>query len=206
MLIAAIGILLAVVVYVLLEYRSAYKTENRPVDNSMSRQAGDPPSEDIPGDDYEWRGTPNEPKKISIPSLGIDAFVEKVGVDRYNEVAVPKNIHIAGWFTNSVRPGERGLSIIDGHTDGIVPKTAVFTQLGQVSVGTEIVIVLGSGETLSFTVFDTTETTTEEAAAALFSQDPTVSHQLNLITCTGNYDNQKTTYDKRVIVSAALAQ
>lgn len=40
-------------------------------------------------------------------------------------MAVPNNIHMAGWFMDSVRPGQMGLSIIDGHVDGR-RETAIF--------------------------------------------------------------------------------
>src|SRR5262245_48002539 len=78
----------------------------------------DQPDENEPPKDYNWSGTATDPKKIIIPSIGVDAFVQQVGVDQKKQIAVPDNIHMVGWFINSVRPGQKGLSIIDGHVNG----------------------------------------------------------------------------------------
>ena len=56
------------------------------------------PDETLPGLSYEWKGASTEPKFISIPAVGISGYIQKVGVDQNKEVAVPNNIHFAGWF------------------------------------------------------------------------------------------------------------
>lgn len=74
------------------------------------------PEEKLPVDaGYSWKGQKNDPKRIVISKIGVDSLVQNVGVDQNQQIAVPNNIHIAGWFIDSVRPGESGLSIIDGH-------------------------------------------------------------------------------------------
>jgi sortase (surface protein transpeptidase) len=164
------------------------------------------PSEEKPGDDFQWNGAPNDPKKIRIESVGIDAFIQNVGVDQNNEVAVPNNIYIAGWFVNSVRPGDKGLSIIDGHIDGITQEGAVFKALPNIANGAEISIESGDGTIKKFKVIDTQTVAAEKAASVLFSQKPKVSNQLNLITCVGDFNNQTNRYADRFIVMAEALQ
>lgn len=161
------------------------------------------PSEAKPDKSYTWKGKPEDPKKIIIPSLGIDGYIQNVGVDQNKEIAVPDNIHIAGWFDQTVRPGQKGLSIIDGHVDG-QKSDGIFTSLSDIEPGSEIRIEFGNGSTKSFTALATNTVDADKAPSVLFSQDPTVSNQLNLITCTGSFNESTKRYEKRVIVTSKL--
>ncbi len=152
---------------------------------------------------YKWQGAEADPKMVILPSIGAEGFVQKVGVDQNNQVAVPNNVHVAGWFTNSVLPGENGLSIIDGHVDGI-KEQGIFEKIGKLQTGDIFRIELGNGKELNYKVLKVSSVATSEAAGILFSQDPTVTSQLNLITCGGTYSSQNHAYDQRVIVAAAL--
>lgn len=165
----------------------------------------DSPSEDKPGSDYVWKGKPQNPKKISIPSVDIENFIQAVGVDQNKEVAVPNNIHLAGWFADSVIPGQKGLSIIDGHVDGRTQE-GVFKRLPNVQKESEVIVTFGDDTTKKFRVISITEVSESEAASVLFSQYPKVSNQLNLITCVGQFNQSTKRYDKRVIVAAELVE
>ena len=68
-------------------------------------------------------------RRLLLQVISIDAYLQNVGVDQNNQIAVPNNIHIAGWFVDSVRPGENGLSVIDGHVDGRVANEGVLRTL-----------------------------------------------------------------------------
>lgn len=154
-------------------------------------------------DSYNWKGAADEPKKIRISQYNVDAYVQKAGVDQHNQVAVPNNVHLASWFSESVKPGEKGLSIIDGHVSG--PTTdGVFKNIMKFTAGGTFEIELGSGKVLTYKVLKVDTVPTAEAASILFSQDPNVASQLNLITCTGTYVKADKAFDKRVIVSAVL--
>ncbi len=161
----------------------------------------DAPDETEPGPDFTWKGAANDPKKIIIPSLGIDNYIQNVGVDQNSEIAVPNNVHMAGWFVDSVRPGDKGLSIIDGHLDGRA-RDGIFANLTQLEQGAQFTIEFGDGSTRTFVVKSVQSVDLNEAADVLYSQDPSISNQLNLITCGGNFDRDSRLYDKRVIVVA----
>lgn len=164
------------------------------------------PSEQKLASDFNWKGNTNDPKKITIESQGIDGFVQKVGVDQNKQIAVPNNIHVAGWFTDSVRPGDKGLSIIDGHVNGRKSDAGIFKQLPKLAKDDVITVTFGDNSTKKFKVFAAEEVKTEDAPSVLFSQNPSVTNQLNLITCVGNYVDADRTYDKRFIVQAELVQ
>ena len=152
---------------------------------------------------YAAAPTSNEPERIEIPTIGVDSFVQRVGIDQLGQIAVPTNIYLTGWFIRSSLPGSRGLSIIDGHLDG-VRSDGIFKHLAQVKPGDGIDITMGNSIIHHFTVMTVQMVPNAEAANLLFSQDPAVPSQLNLITCGGTFDTNSKEYDQRVIVTAKL--
>jgi LPXTG-site transpeptidase (sortase) family protein len=165
----------------------------------------DTPDETKPAKGYEWRGTSSDPKYIELPIINAEGFIQTVGVDQNKQVAVPDNIHMAGWFRDSVKPGQKGLSIIDGHLNG-TGADGIFIHLQKMKKDDTFTIEFGDGSTKQFKVTGIATVDTKDAANVLFSQDPKATNQLNLITCGGNFDRSSRLYDKRVIVSSELVQ
>lgn len=154
-------------------------------------------------DNYNWQGAPDEPKKIIISSLGVNAFVQKAGVDQENRIAVPNNVHLASWFSESQKPGQKGLAIIDGHVSGRTTD-GVFKNLGNMKVGDSFEIERGDGKILKYEVIANKQIAEAKSADILFSQDPKVTSQVNLITCGGQFDKTSDQYKDRIIVSGKL--
>jgi sortase A len=196
----AVVILVAIGLFIwkLLPVRIESKAE--PVVETITYSV-DSPSETPPPADFSWKGSSNDPQYIDMPSVGIKGYLQRVGVDQDKQIAVPNNIHFAGWFVDSVAPGDEGLSIIDGHVDGPT-QNAIFVQLPDVKIGDEFTVKMGDNTVRTFKVFATQSVELEQAASALFSQSPGVSKQLNLITCIGTYKTDIGQYDKRFIVSS----
>ncbi len=159
----------------------------------------DTPSEEKPGSDYKWQGSVHDPKRLTVPSINVDAYLQNVGVDQKKEIAVPDNIHLGGWFVDSVRPGSKGLSIIDGHLNGPTAD-GVFIKLDKVKVGDTYTVTFGDDSKRTFRVVKVATVDLEDAASVLFSQEPSIERQLTLITCGGQWDSKARLYDKRVIV------
>ncbi len=206
---ALIGTILAIILALLTAWwyfgpKGESSTENIQAD--VITYSTDRPDEGRPGAGYAWRGGDDDPKKIILPGVGVDAYIQNVGVDQNEQIAVPNNIHIAGWFIDSVRPGENGLSIIDGHVDGRTVSDGVFSKLEKLSEGDAVMIEMGDGRTLHYRVRRLTTIVTEDSAGILYSQLPGTVSQLNLITCTGTYLKDQKTYDQRMIVAAELVQ
>ena len=150
-----------------------------------------------------WTGGDTDPKKIIIPKLGIDSYIEHAGVDQYRKVAVPDNVHLAGWFVDSLRPGENGLAVIAGHVTGR-SSDGIFKHLDQLKPGDNFEIELGNGETRRYAVVSTKQVKEATSADVVFSQDPAIKSQLNLITCGGSFNNQTKQYNDRIIVTSEL--
>lgn len=172
---------------------------------SVVTHSTDHPDETKPKDDYHWIGAARDPKRIILPSIGVDAYIQNVGVDQNKQVAVPNNIHMGGWFVDSARPGDPGLSIIDGHLNGS-HADGIFINLDAVKTGDTFTIEFGDRSMRNFRINDVKVVALNEAASVLFSQDPNIANQLTLITCGGTYDPQVRLYDKRVIVTSELTK
>lgn len=156
-------------------------------------------------DNYYWTGLGAEPKKIIIDKLHVDTYIQKAGIDQNKAVAVPTNVHLAGWFAESPLPGQHGPTptIIDGHVSGRTVD-GVFKNLAKLVKNDSFEIELGNGKTLSYKVFDKVELKESDSVSYLFSQNPTVKSQVNLITCGGKFDRDVNKYENRVIVAAEL--
>lgn len=178
-------------------------SSNDPAETEVLTHSTDTPDEKKPSEEFKWRGSPNDPKYIKLPSIGAEGYIQNVGIDQNKEVAVPNNIHMAGWFTDSVRPGEKGLSIIDGHLNGR-SNAGIFENLEKIEKDATYTVEFGDGTIKEFKVIGVKTVNTNEAASVLFSQEPTATNQLNLVTCGGNFDPAARLYDKRVIVSSVF--
>lgn len=152
---------------------------------------------------YVWHGPKDEPKYIKLPSIATEGFVQTVGLSKNQEIQVPSNIHTVGWFNQSAKPGQPGLSVIDGHVDGTT-KPGIFRRLGELKPADQFTVELGGGDTKTYKVIATKMVENAQALSVLFSQQLHVQSQLNLITCGGTFSKQSKTYDHRIIVSAEL--
>lgn len=182
-----------------------YSTKSDPnsiVNQDVITYSTDQPDEVKPDEQtYQWQGSSNEPKYIRLPTINAEGFIQKVGVDQNQTVAVPTNIHLAGWFVDSVEPGQPGLSIIDGHINGR-GSDGIFVDLEKLKKGDIYSIEFGDNTSKQFKVTNITSVDTKDAASVLFSQDPNNSSQLNLITCGGNFDTNSRSYNMRVIIAS----
>ena len=170
-----------------------------PDKDGVLRYSTSNPSRKRPDDKYNWQGKPRDPKKIVIPAINVNAYIQKVGVDQNKEVAVPNNLYLVGWFVDTVIPGEKGLSIIDGHVTGRI-NDGVFKNLIQLNDGDEFTIEYGNGEYNQFRVVEKKSLPKEQSAAVIFSQKPNIENQLNLVTCSGQFDAKTRSYSERLVV------
>ena len=162
-------------------------------------------------DDYQVPN-PSFPRYLSIPSLKIsNARVVQIGtIKNTGQLDSPKSIYDAGWYTKSGLPGAgKGAVLIDGHNGGPT-KGGIFENLGSLSMGSEIIIERGDGQRITYQVADNREMSVEDInnesnplgmKTMLNSMDPK-KEGLNMITCVGDWDYAKNTFNKRVMLRA----
>ncbi|MBU8853406.1 class F sortase [Bacillus sp. FJAT-26377] len=183
---------------------SASKVKDTRIENvsAVSDSSGTAAVKPKPYKHGETKGI--EPSRISIPSLGIRADVESVGLTSKGTMELPSDDKLTAWYKNGALPGEQGNAVIAGHVDN---KTgpAVFFDLKNIKVGEEIIIAGKNGGRLTFIVQEKKSYPYDDApipAIFGFSQQK----KLNLITCTGNFDRKKKTHLERLVVTGFLKE
>lgn len=143
------------------------------------------------------------PVRLLVPRLGIDARVERVGLDRQGNLAAPNGLKDVAWYARGPAPGDPGAAVIDGHL-GVRPGQAVFWDLGRIRRGDRIVVTRADGTRVTFVVDGARTYPRNASVPQLFSTDG--ASQLWLITCSGRWDYGRSTYDDRLIVHARVIE
>ena len=142
------------------------------------------------------------PVRLQIPTINVDAAVERVGLDPEGRMAAPVRTDEVGWYQPGAAPGDVGNAVIDGHLDWY-SGPAVFQRLGKLKVGDQITVLREDGTRAKFTVDSTSVMPYDASTDALFVR--TGSPSLTLITCAGAWDKQRGTYLQRLVVHSTLA-
>ncbi|MET7456842.1 class F sortase [Streptomyces sp. NPDC005574] len=142
------------------------------------------------------------PRAIRLPRLGVDAAVDRVGVDGRGDVEVPEDARRVGWYRFSPPPGApAGSTVIVGHVDSRTQGLGVLAALAGVRRDDRLSVVRGDGTTLHYTV-TSRRTVPKDAlgASGVFRREgrPVVS----LVTCTGPYLEGRGGYQDNLIVTA----
>ncbi|HEX6461773.1 MAG TPA: class F sortase [Candidatus Saccharimonadales bacterium] len=157
-----------------------------------------PPENSLSG----YHVAPDLPRVIRIDSIGVAARVLHMGILPNNELNTPKSSYDAGWYEGSAKPGESGAMILNGHYAGPT-KPGIFHNLASVKAGSVVTIEKGDGTVLSYKVtsIQTMPAGDVPMTDLLVSKNPG-RQDLNIITCTGTFDQKTQTYDKRVVLRA----
>ncbi|MFF5896920.1 class F sortase [Streptomyces argenteolus] len=135
-------------------------------------------------------GTPKAPApaRLTVPSLGIDSALMRLGLNEDGTVEVPpaEKGMTAGWYAGGAVPGEQGAAVLIGHNDTRFGK-AVFHDLHSIAEGADIVVADGTGEESHFTVTGT-ETVSKKTFPTEKVYGATGEHVLRLVTCDGAFD------------------
>jgi sortase (surface protein transpeptidase) len=143
----------------------------------------------------------SDPVALSIPRIGIQSRLVKLGLDKYGVMETP-DPPVAGWFSRGAAPGALGPAVIAGHVTWNGP--AVFYRLGTLRRGDEVTVTREDGKTAVFTV-----TQVRQFPRSRFPSQAVygpIDHAgLRLITCGGTYDGARHKYLDNVVVFARLA-
>jgi sortase A len=143
------------------------------------------------------------PARLQIAKIGIDASVEQVGVDKNNNMDVPKVLADAAWYSPGVKPGQPGDAVVAGHKDSESGAHGVFWSLTDVQPGDEVGVVSDSGTKLRFKVTDNQSVPYNADTSKLGLFATSGAPRLTLITCTGQVNASRTAYLSRLIVNAS---
>lgn len=140
------------------------------------------------------------PVRLKIPKLAIDAPITYMGLTKAGAMAVPTDITDVGWYKNGALPGNKGSAVMAGHIDGPKGQPAVFAGLGKLQKGDTLQVVDSNNMTIPFTVREARTYGQDEQPSEVFNA--TDNAHLNLITCTGTWDNTQHRFLERLVVFA----
>jgi hypothetical protein len=141
-----------------------------------------------------------DPAAVSIPAIDVNSSLVRLGLNDDRTMEVP-DFPVAGWYTGSVRPGQRGPAVLAGHVDSY-EGPAVFYRLSELEPGDEIDITRDDGSVVTYVVdrleqFDKDQFPTEQVYGD--ATEP----ELRLITCGGEFDTEERSYRDNFVVFAS---
>lgn len=142
------------------------------------------------------------PSSVMIPKLGLDEKLLSLGLDAAGAIAVPSgaDVHRVAWYHGSVRPGQPGPAVIEGHVitpDGRGP----FHDLGTLHAGDDVTVRDAAGREHTFTVYRLARYPKNDFPTAEVYGN-TAGAELRLITCSGTFDTRTGHYDSNTVVYA----
>jgi LPXTG-site transpeptidase (sortase) family protein len=148
-------------------------------------------------------GGPRPPGRLIIPTIGVDAQVIAVGVDKDGNMAVTNESYNVGWYNHGPAPGDPGDAVMDGHLDWYDTSQAVFYNLSKVHIGDDVQVQRLDGSTRHFKVTKVQTVAYNAKVPGLFQSGGAA--RLSLITCGGQWSRSLNQYLNRVIVDAVLS-
>lgn len=145
----------------------------------------------------------SKPVSLRIPSIGVDAPVDMLGLNADGTVQVPAQPMHAGWYADSPSPGQLGAAVLLGHVDFHTTGPAVFYSLGSLNPGAAITVVRQDGTGATFTVTAVREYPKSDFPTAEVYYAPGDSAQLRLVTC-GSWDPDLHAYTGNTVAFATL--
>ncbi|HEX5495713.1 MAG TPA: class F sortase [Mycobacteriales bacterium] len=180
---------------------NAPRTASIPVPASTPQAVPPPP---LPAHSAPAGLARSEPVRITLPRVGIDTMLAKVGLNADGTLKVPPNDHVAGWYSDGPAPGDAGgpPAVIAGHVDSYLGP-AVFFNLRQVRPHDKVLVRRADGSTAVFVVYRVAQFDKKKfPAAEVYAPGPRA--ELRLITCTGTFDYGARSYLSDFVVYAAL--
>lgn len=151
----------------------------------------------------------DRPRYLTIEKLGIkNARILAVGLTTNGELGTPNNIFDAGWYDASGKPGQGGTLLLDGHNGGPT-KIGIFKYLPSLDKGDKIIVERGDGTIFNYEVVENTTVSLDEADGymAVALRTPIAGKEsLSIITCTGEWSQERSTYLSRQFTRAILIE
>jgi hypothetical protein len=143
---------------------------------------------------------PAKPVAVDIPAIGVTSVLDRLGLQRNGEVAVPQDPSHAGWYRLGARPGEKGSAVILGHVDS-TSGPAVFYDLRRLQRRDRVQVTLADGTTVGYRVATVTTYLNDDFPAQQV-YGARQARVLTLVTCGGEYDAARGGYQANVVVTA----
>ncbi len=140
------------------------------------------------------------PRLLIIDKIGVKARVKRVGVGPAGAMLTPSNINDVGWYDGSVKPGEKGAVVLNGHITG-ASRPGVFDRLGSLKENDVLKIERGDGKIVNYKVvgFDSVERGKLKLDTLVESKDPS-KPGLNIVTASVRFDVRTNKFEPHLIL------
>jgi len=145
----------------------------------------------------------NDPARIVIPAIGVDAQMVHVGMPPGGPMELPP-YGLAAWYKLGVAPGAPGPAVIIGHVDS-QKKADVFHKLSDLKTGDLVLVYDSNGDFASFQA-DSSELVLKQDLPIARIWNKTTEPVLRLITCGGKWDASLGHYLSNLIVYCHLVK
>lgn len=144
------------------------------------------------------------PTRVEIPSIAIDAAVWAVGVAADDQMELPPDPDVMGWYRFGATPGAAvGAAVLGGHLDSTTYGVGQLARLRDVVVGAEILVTSADGTIGTYRVVDVERFDKADLPVReIFRRDGPSA--LVLITCGGRYIRGQG-YEENLVVTAEPA-
>lgn len=147
------------------------------------------------------------PSRLRIPSLSIEAPIMSVGLTSTGQMDVPATLVDVGWYNRSARVGadSKYSVLVDGHY-GTDKRPGIFYNLHKITKDAVIEVEGNSGKVAKYKVVEIERRRLEEVdMKKAFNVYSGAKQSITLITCEGEYDTARATYNDRIVVYAVRA-
>ena len=139
------------------------------------------------------------PVSLNIPKINVATDVSYMGLTPDGDMDVPPDLVSVGWYKYGTKPGDVGSAVIAGHLRG-TEDLGVFNDLDLLRPGDEVNVRNDRDDIVSFVVRETRSYKEDERPSEVFSR--TDGAYLNLITCSGTWNDARQLYSHRFVVFA----
>jgi sortase (surface protein transpeptidase) len=151
------------------------------------------------------KSAPFVPTRVRVPRIGIDAPVVLATVRPDGLLAVPADVHTAGWWSaGAPASAPSGTVVLAGHVDSARQGRGAFFSVRALEPGDRVILSSAGDRTAAYTVAARRQYPKSALPAGqVFDQDTTP--RLVLVTCGGSFDRATRHYSDNVVVYALPA-
>lgn len=144
------------------------------------------------------------PRRVRIAAAGLDVPVAPVGVAKNEQMRLPANPGVLGWYRFGPAPGAgTGSAVLAGHVDSERYGVGPLADLGVVAPGDRVRVRLASGRWAAYRVDSIERFDRRALPDAVFGRAG--PERLRIVTCTGAYLPDAGGYQENLVVTAVPA-
>jgi sortase (surface protein transpeptidase) len=138
---------------------------------------------------------------VAVPSLGVEAPVDPVGVRADGQMAIPDDVDRVGWYRFGPVPGGAGSAVLAGHVDDRAQGLGELAALREAELDAHVLVTDAAGGTTRWRVVSREQVDKQALPVdRLFAREG--PPRLVLVTCGGEFLPAVGGYESNLVVVA----